>query len=267
MIAGITHLTMESELTRGIAAGSRLGFNLDFVSEVELAGEFEGIECGAYTLPLAVLAHESGIRLEVVEHRTQGNKISAYSGVFRCAPSTIQGTPIERPAIQELLMKARILHDPCCLKICNGGEAWFDANPSGTGLAGIICRSGDVLADVEFWQKFARAKWDMVDGAFAVGSIPGIWSYMSCALVIVPSENGCLDYAMNDVGFPSLGVFSTNVMRDFEKAATVGANLRAPAIVTDVGNRRVSMALVETPGGNPVELLSTVSLTSFNGCG
>ncbi len=42
---------------------------------------------------------------------------------------------------------------------------------------------------------------------------------------------------MNDVGFPSMGVFSTSIAADRDRAVAAGATPLAEPIVTEVGGR------------------------------
>ncbi|MEU2577721.1 hypothetical protein ACIP3B_33830 [Streptomyces anulatus] len=53
-----------------------------------------------------------------------------------------------------------------------------------------------------------------------------------------------------------MGVFSTSIAADRDRAVAAGATPLAEPIVTDVGGRRLAMALIRTPGGARAELLS-----------
>jgi hypothetical protein len=274
VIAGITHLTMEAVLPRGIELGERLGFRLEFSDELSLPGSFEGLAHGEQRLPLALLAGSRGIRFEVVQHRERSGRPGAYAGLFRCAPPEQTARPIDRPRTREVLRSAAVLAEPTCVVLeASGGEAWFDgadgadgsdevAEAGGGGLAGLLCYVGDVRAEAQFWSRFARVRWRRLDADAACGSVPSPLPQTQCELVLVRRDSehehlpdGPGPHSMNDNGFPSIGVFGTAIERDCAKAVSAGAVLRAQPIVTTVGGRVLRMALIETPGGAPVELL------------
>ncbi|MET9614943.1 hypothetical protein [Kitasatospora indigofera] len=278
MIAGVTHLTMESPLEPGIALGTALGFELDFVDRVELPAAFEAVEDEDHILPLALLAAPSGIRLEVVDHGRTSGRRGAYEAIFRGRPPA--GPPVAgREALREVLRRAGALADPVCRAVAGpAGTAWFESGPdaesgsgsesgsesgsdaaSGTaagGLAGLLCRVADVRAEADFWSAFAKARWGSVqrDAAWCTLSSPLFPA--ACRLLLVPGDGTRPAHAMNDLGFPSIGVASTSIEADCARAVAAGATLRAEAVVTSVGGRPLRMALIETPGGAPVELLS-----------
>lgn len=68
-------------------------------------------------------------------------------------------------------------------------------------------------------------------------------------------------HAMNDRGFPSIGVYSTAIDVDYERALEFGATPISAPIATMVGGRGVRMALIASPGGAPVELLTVAKPT------
>jgi hypothetical protein len=255
MIAGVTHLTMEAELERGVSLGAELGYEPDFLDEVELPPGFEGIEDSEPRLPLALLGGLPGIRLEVVAHRRQTGRRGAYTGIFRCAPPA--GVAVARPEVEAILRQAKTLLSPTCVTMATpGAEAWFDSSPVAGGLAGLMCQASDVRAEAGFWSRFAKAKWSMLGADAACGSVPSPRPGASCELVIMHRDDVPAAYAMNDSGFPSMGVFSTAIEGDCDRAVAAGGKLRAEPIVTSVGGRLLRMALISTPGGAPVELLA-----------
>jgi hypothetical protein len=255
MIAGVTHLTMEADLDRGVGLGAALGLRAEFRDEVELPPSFEKVQDNGPTLPLALLAGPSGIRLEVVQHKRRTDQQSAYTAIFRCAPPVAAGSVVERPEVGAILRKANTLLDPICVAItATGAEAWFESSSQAGGLAGLLCRARDVRAEAEFWSTFARAKWTEVDQAAAWGSVPSPLPQARCEFVIVHCDEPSV-YAMNDAGFPSMGVYSTSVDDDCARAVAAGATVRAEPIVTTVGGRVLRMALISTPSGAPVEIL------------
>ncbi|MFE2910974.1 VOC family protein [Kitasatospora indigofera] len=266
MIAGVTHLTMESPLESGIALGAALGFGLDFVDRVELPAAFEAVEDEDHVLPLALLAAPSGIRLEVVDHGRTSGRSGAYEAIFRCRPPA--GPPVAgREALREALRSEGTLTDPVCRAVAGpAGAAWFesgsgsepDAAPdtAAGGLAGLLCRVTDVRAEADFWSAFAKARWDSVQRDAAWGTLSSPLFPAACRLLLVPGDGARPAHAMNDLGFPSIGVASTSIEADCARAVAAGATLRAEAVVTSVGGRPLRMALIETPGGAPVELLS-----------
>lgn len=137
-----------------------------------------------------------------------------------------------------------------------GGDAWFDSSGAPGGLAGLLCHAEDVRVEAAFWSAFARARWSTVGDEGAWGSVSSPLLPAPCRLVILPAEGDRPRHAMNDCGFPSIGVAATAIDADCARALAAGATLRAEPIVTTVGGRPLRMALIETPGGAPVELLS-----------
>ncbi|TKA00297.1 hypothetical protein [Actinacidiphila oryziradicis] len=257
MIAGVTHVTMEAGLEHGIALGIALGFELDFVDRVRLPAAFEGVEDSDHTLPLALLAGLRGIRLEVVQHRKPSGRRGAYSGIFRCPPPAPAHPVAGRRAIRDVLLRAGALADPTCRAVAGpDGEAWFEPSAAAGGLVGLLCHAEDVRAEAEFWSAFARARWTTVGPDAAWGSLSSPLFPAECRLVIVRGDGARPPHAMNDSGFPSIGLGSTAVDADRARAVAAGATVRSEPIVTDVGGRPLRMALIETPGGAPVELLS-----------
>ena len=274
MIAGVTHLTMESPLEPGIALGTAVGFALDFVDRVELPAAFEAVEDDDHVLPLALLAAPSGIRLEVVDHGRSSGRRGAYEAVFRCRPPS--GPPVAgREALREVLRRSGTLTDPVCRAVAGpAGTAWFESgsgsgSESGSGaasdavpdtaaggLAGLLCRVTDVRAEADFWSAFAKTRWDSVQEDAAWGTLSSPLLPAKCRMLLVPGDGARPAHAMNDLGFPSIGVASTSIEADCARAVAAGATLRSEAIVTSVGGRPLRMALIETPGGAPVELLS-----------
>lgn len=263
MIVGVTHLTMEADLDRGIAVGVKWGFELQFRDEVALPAAFENIEEVDHTLPLALMVGSRGIRLEVVHHRRRSGAQSAYTGVFGCVPSAHARTATGRPWVRELLVRSDTLSDPLCVTLATPhGEGWFDAaSPSRShGLAGVLCSVSDVPAEAEFWSLFARVRWADIRQDAAWGAIPSPVPETRCRFLIASSgTESASGHAMNDAGFPSMGVFSTSIDADCARAVTAGAKIRSEPIRTMVGGRCLRMALIETPGGAPVELLSVVN--------
>lgn len=256
MIAGIAHLTMEADLKHGIGFGRDRGFEVEFVDDVELPAGFEDLEDEDPTLPLALLAGSTGIRFEVVQHRWQTGNRGAYAGIFRC-PAPMEARPVSRPAVRDVLRQAGALLDPACVAMTTPSiEAWFEAAAPTGGLAGVLCYVRDVRAEAEFWSRFARTRWTTVgpDAAWASMSSPVLRT--PCAFVLVRRDDAPPMYAMNDSGFPSIGVLCTAIEADCRRALSAGATLRSAPIVTEVGGRALSMALIGTPGGAPVELLA-----------
>jgi hypothetical protein len=265
MIAGITHLTMEANLERGVDAGTTWGLGLQFRDEVALPASFERVEDDDHMLPLALLTG-AGIKLEVVQHRRTSGVPGAYTGVFACRPS--DGLSVrDRTPTRELLRRAGVVEDPVCVALpVPGSEAWFDASAASDGLAGIVCSVRDVPREAEFWTDFAKAKWGRVAADGAWGHLPSPLPEAFGALVLDPQTVGVptragVGHAMNDQGFPSMGVLSTAVDVDCARAVDAGAVLRAAPITTTVDGRPLRMALIETPGGAPVELLSVAAGT------
>ncbi|MBM0274296.1 hypothetical protein [Micromonospora tarensis] len=249
---------MEAELSRGLALAAELGFQLDFVDEVALPAAFEGIEGHAHRLPLAVLAAADGLRLEVVRHRRDTGRPSAYRAVFQAPPPADATVLAGSSAAADVLRLAGLLRTPTCVSLpaAGGGEAWFDASRSaGAGLGGLLCPVGDVPAEVDFWSAFAKATWRGVRADAAWGSIPSPRPQPRCELVLTRGADDTSPYSMNDLGFPSIGVYSTAIESDCERALAAGAKLRAAPIVTEINGRRLRMALIESPGGAPIELL------------
>ncbi len=261
MITGITHLTMEGERARGIDLTSDLGFTPSVVDDVVLPAGFEGIEDGAAedgaeVLPLALLVGPQGVRLEVVQHRRQTGRRGAYGGIFGSPPPATAGPVVSRPDVGSLLRRAGILDDPVCVAMeTPRDETWFGSSSSTGGLVGVLCHAADVPAEAAFWAAFARARWHEIGVRAAWGRAPLPLPQGTCALVVVRDEAPPSPFAMNDSGFPSLGVYSTSIERDCGKALAAGATQRADPIVTSVGGRSLRMALISTPGGAPVELL------------
>ncbi|WP_371476976.1 VOC family protein [Kitasatospora sp. NBC_00315] len=258
MIGGITHVTMEAaELEHGVTLGTDLGFTLDFVDRVELPAAFEGIGTSDHTLPLALLAGPRGIRLEVVQHRRSTGRRGAYTPLFEGPPPHPGRPTVDRPGIRAALLRAGALADPACRAVAGpGGDAWFDSSGAPGGLAGLLCHAEDVRVEAAFWSAFARARWSTVGDEGAWGSVSSPLLPAPCRLVILPAEGDRPRHAMNDCGFPSIGVAATAIDADCARALAAGATLRAEPIVTTVGGRPLRMALIETPGGAPVELLS-----------
>jgi hypothetical protein len=262
VIAGVTHVTMEAALDRGIEFGIDLGLLLEFVDEVALPAAFERVEEGDHRLPLALLTggpglDPRGVKLEIVQHRLRSGRRGAYTGLFRCpVPAGAASVPGD-PRVAAVLRTSGLLRDPvCAITAPPDGEAWFDAAAMpGGGLAGILCVASDVWAETAFWSTFARFTWRDVGAEAAWASMSWPVLKATCEFVVIRGA-GPARYAMNDSGFPSIGVYSTAVDVDCDRAVAAGAKLLAAPIGTTVGGRRVRMALVATPGGAPVELLS-----------
>lgn len=270
MIAGITHLTMEADLQRGVDAGTSWGLRLEFRDDVALPASFERIEDADHTLPLALLAGH-GIRLEVVQHRRTSATPGAYTPLFRSRPP--DGLPLrDRVHTRELLLRAGMMDDPTCVALpVPDAEAWFDSSAASGGLAGILCSVADVPREAEFWTAFAKARWRHAGADGAWGHLSSPLPDAHGALVLVPHPTDTAvsaeaAHAMNDRGFPSIGVLSTAIDTDCARAVDAGAVLRAAPIATTVGDRPLRMALIETPGGAPVELL-TVTASPRRGVG
>ncbi|MFJ8659373.1 VOC family protein [Streptomyces sp. NPDC093795] len=252
---------MESGLDHGTALAEPWGFAPVFRDEVALAAGFEGLDDGDTLLPLALLAGPGGLRLEVVRHRRTSGRPSAYGALFRGLPP--DGAGAVEPAsgegesvVRDVLRRAGPMADPVYRRLPTvGGLAWYDAVSTEGGLAGILCTVPDVIQEAAFWAEFAGASWQERGPDAACGTIPSPRPRGECAFVIARGEDGP-GHAMNDVGFPSMGVFSTSIEADRDRAVAAGATPLAEPIVTDVGGRRLAMALIRTPGGAPVELLS-----------
>ncbi|MFD7126465.1 MULTISPECIES: hypothetical protein [Streptomyces] len=259
VIAGVTHLTMEADLDHGSALAEPWGFTPVFRDEVVLEPGFEGIDDGDAPLPLSLLAGPGGLRLEVVRHRRTSGRPSAYGALFRSPPPDGGADPepeAGEPVVRDLLRRAGPLADPVRRRLpAVGGLAWYDAASTEGGLAGIFCTVPDVAQEAAFWEEFAGASWQERGPDAACGTIPSPRSRGECAFVIARGGD-TPGHAMNDIGFPSMGVFSTSIAADRDRAVAAGATPLAEPIVTDVGGRRLAMALIRTPGGAPVELLS-----------
>lgn len=276
MITGITHLTMEGERAHVLRLAAGMGFAPRVVDDVELPAGFEDPDDAEGVLPLAVLEAARGMRLEVVTHSRSTGRRGAWGGVFAGPPPVGAGRVVARPELAERLRRAGVLGDPVCVELDVGGardlppaEAWFGTSghgdeddgdggcgsAAGGGLAGILGRTADVAAEVAFWSAFARVRWDEVGIDAAYGRAPLPMPRQTCAVVLVRDEARTEPFAMNDAGFPSLGVHSTAVDRDCATAVAAGAAMWADSVVTSVGGQAVRMALVATPGGAPVELL------------
>ncbi|MEU3900087.1 hypothetical protein [Streptomyces sp. NPDC045251] len=255
----MTHLTMEAGLDRGTTLARLWAFEPVFRDEVALEAGFEGIDDGDTLLPLALLAGPGGLRLEVVRHRRTSGRPGAYGALFRSAPPDrdAAGEPeAGARAVRDVLRRAGVLADPVCRRLpAVDGLAWCDAASGEGGLAGILCTVPGVEQEAAFWAEFAEASWQEQGPEAACGTIPSPRRRGECAFVIARGQDGP-DHAMNDVGFPSMGVFSTSIEVDRDRAVAAGATSLADPIVTDVGGRTLAMALIRTPGGAPVELLS-----------
>jgi hypothetical protein len=255
MIAGVTHLTMEAQLGRAAAWACELGFEPDFYDDVELPPGFEGVEDSGASLPLAVLTGGQGIRLEVVQHRWQTGQPGAYTAIFQCKPPA--GSIVSHPHVGAILQRANALREPICVAMNRGeGEAWFESSCGSGGLVGVLCHARDVPAEAAFWSRFARTRWHEVRTDAAWGSMPSHLLQAQCDLVIIHREEIPGTFCMNDAGFPSLGVFSTHLDRDCEKAVAAGGKLRSGPVITAVGGRFLRMALISAPSGAPIELLA-----------
>ncbi|MER6017140.1 hypothetical protein [Streptomyces anulatus] len=90
--------------------------------------------------------------------------------------------------------------------------------------------------EAAFREEFAGASWQERGPDAACGTIPSPRSRGECAFVIARGEYAP-GHAMNDVGFPSMSVFSTSIAADRDRAVAVGATTLAEPIVTDVGGR------------------------------
>jgi hypothetical protein len=262
MFAGVTHLTTEANLDEGTEYWTELGFHLQFIDAVELPHSFENVDGGNGSLPLAMLAMDGGIRLEVVQHPWRTGRLGPYSAVFRCAPPKRATHFPDRPAVRQLLQRGGVLRDPVCAVVtADGGEAWFESSNDepANGIDGILCRVADVRVEAAYWAEFARYRFNYFDqsGCVARVSSPAVRSKHDIVLVQAESESES-ESAMNDCGFPSIGVYTTSVDGDCRRAVSAGATVRAAPIVTTVGGRQVQMALIETPGGALVELLAVI---------
>ncbi|MCX4604684.1 hypothetical protein OG402_29910 [Streptomyces anulatus] len=114
---------------------------------------------------------------------------------------------------------------------------WYDAASTDGGLAGISCTVPDVAQEAAFREEFAGASWQERGPDAARGTIPSPRSRGECAFVIARGEDAP-GHATNDVGFPSMSVFSTSIAADRDRAVAAGATPLAEPIVTYVGGRR-----------------------------
>lgn len=257
MIAGVTHLTMEAEIAHGADVARRLGFRTEFVDAVALPSGFERVEPTDHRLPLALFAKPGGLRLEVVQHRWRTENLGAYTPILRCPPPA-PGTGLAGGSdVADVLRWAGALSDPVWAGLGPPGcLGWFEAGPASGGLAGLLCSVPDIAAEAGFWSAFGRARWVRAGPDAAWGTLSSPLLEAPCHLVVVRRVGERVEHAMNDAGFPSIGVYSTALDRDCARAIAAGGRLRAEPITATVGGRSLRMALVETPGGAPVELLS-----------
>ncbi|MFH9761524.1 hypothetical protein ACH4MJ_05225 [Streptomyces anulatus] len=91
--------------------------------------------------------------------------------------------------------------------------------------------------EAAFWEEFADAFWQERGPDAACGTIPSPRSRAECAFVIARGEDAP-GHAMNDVGFPAMGVFSTSTAADRDRAVAAGAIPLAEPILTEDGGRR-----------------------------
>lgn len=257
MIEGISHLTMETSLAEGARFAGRVGLRHSFTGEVDIPADFEHVTPYRAPLPLALYSARRGIQLEIVHHAERACSEGAFTGVFGCAPPQGAGDPVSRPAVADALAKSGAAQAPRCLALGpDGTETWFDAAGGAGGLRATVCRVRDVAAEAAFWEGFAEVHWDSVSAEAAWGTVPSALPQNSCLLVLVPAEKPFADHRMNDRGFPSIGVVSTGIEADYERALALGAvGLSAP-IATTIGSRPLRLALFTSPGGALVEPLA-----------
>lgn len=156
----------------------------------------------------------------------------------------------------DLLRRAKLLGDPVTVRFeaCHA-EAWCDASGTGAGIAGLVIHAEDLDAEVEFWSKLLRVRWRGREPDAVWGTIPSLVA-ASTELLLIREADAPGVHAMNDRGFPSIGVYSTAIDTDYERVVKLGATPVAAPIATMVGGRGVRMALIASPGGAPVELLT-----------
>lgn len=259
MITGLTHVTLQSRIAEGLRLGAELGFAEEFVDRVALPADFEGLgDAGESRLPLAMQSAPEGIRFEVVEHGRPAERTGAYTPLF-AGPPPLAATRLERPRMRELLRLALLLAEPVAVRFeqCRA-EAWCDAAGARVGICGLAVRAADLAAESEFWSKLLRVRWRGRTPDAMWGTIPSLVS-ASSELLLVHDPEATGVHAMNDRGFPSIGVYSTAIDADYERVLGLGARPVAAPIGTMVGGRAVRMALVVSPAGAPVELLTVLA--------
>jgi hypothetical protein len=166
------------------------------------------------------------------------------------APSSTR-TPEAEPRLRDLLQRAGVSAEP---QAAARPGAWF-AGSAGVGVAGLLSEVPDVTAEAEFWSRLLRFHWAFQDGEAAWALVRSPLLRTEYHVVIAANTTPRSRPAMNDLGFPSVGVYTTSLDADCERGVTAGAALRTEPIQTEVGGRSVGMALLETPGGALVELL------------
>ncbi|MFF9765941.1 hypothetical protein ACF1GT_04885 [Streptomyces sp. NPDC014636] len=257
MIEGISHLTMEISLEEGARFAGRVGFRHDFTGEVDLPADFERVTPHKAPLPLALYSAREGIQLEIVHHAERAGGEGAFTGVFGCAPPAGVGDPVSRPAVADAIAKSGAALAPQCLALSpHGTETWFDAGGGAGGLRAIVCRVRDVAVEAAFWESLAEVHWDSVTAEAAWGTVPSALRRTGCPLILTRDEAPLAEHRMNDSGFPSIGVVSTAIEADYERALALGAVARAAPIPATVGSRRLRLALFASPGGLLVEPLA-----------
>ncbi|MGW7820228.1 VOC family protein [Streptomyces puniciscabiei] len=248
---------MEGSLEDGAGFAGRVGFRLDFTGAVALPEDFEQVTPHRTPLPLALWSAPRGIQLEIVDHAERAPGVGGFTGVFGCPPPKGAGDPVSRPALADAIAKSGAAHDPRCLALePHGTETWFDAAGGPGGLRAVVCRVRDVAAEAAFWERLAEVHWDSVTATTAWGTMPSAMPRGSCVLVLARDETAFADRRMNDTGFPSIGVLTTEIEADYARALALGATARSAPIPATVGGRRLRLALFASPGGVLVEPLA-----------
>jgi glyoxalase superfamily protein len=255
MIAGIAHVTMEAELPGSLALADAMGFKLEFHDTVALPASFENVSPDAQRLPLALCAGDRGIRLEIVDHGVRTTRRGIHHAILHGDPPVASGPAEPEPRLRDLLRRAGVAPDPRAVTPAAGVTCWFDGS-AGAGVAGLLCRVPDVPAEAGFWSRLLGFSWAGEDSGAAWARVSAPLLRTRYHLVLAQTDEPYTRPEMNDLGFPSLGVYSTSMEADCARAVSAGATLRAEPIQTEVGGKPVRMALLETPNGGLVELLS-----------
>ncbi|OIJ88244.1 VOC family protein [Streptomyces colonosanans] len=113
-----------------------------------------------------------------------------------------------------------------------------------------------MAVEAAFWERFAEVHWDSVMAEAAWGTVPSALPQTRCVLILVRDAAPVADRQMNDGGFPPIGVVSTAIEADYERALALGAVARSAPISATIGSRRLRLALFASPGGVLVEPLA-----------
>ncbi|MGW0884899.1 hypothetical protein [Streptomyces sp. NPDC002671] len=256
MIEGISHLAMEGSIEDGARFAGLVGFRHDFTGEASLPESFERVTPHRTPLPLALYSAPESIQLEVVQHAEPTRAVGGFTGVFGCPPPEGLGTPVSAPVLAEAIAESGAARDPRCLALSSPGtETWFDAAGGAGGLRAVVCRVPEVAAEAAFWEQLAEVQWDAVTAEAAWGTVPSAMG-TGCVLVLARDETASAGRQMNDAGFPSIGVLSTEIEADYARALSLGAVARSAPIQATIGARRLRLALFASPGGVLVEPLA-----------